>query len=267
MISMTFSHRVLTTPCAFIAALIVSVSLASDVQARSVTHQGSGISNVSGALLSASAEFEIVGSDLVITLTNTGLEDVLLQPDILTAMFFDVSGPLLGLNSGLGSAVLPVGSSVLFGGTDPGGVVGGEWAYAEGISGALSLPTAGQVTQNYGISSVGFGVFGGATFPGSNLQGPGAVDGLQYGITSAGDNPLTGQPAITGVNALIQNSVVFTLAGLPVGFTLDQISNVFFQYGTALVPTDPGFPGDVPAPGALVVFLAGAIGMRRRARC
>jgi hypothetical protein len=38
-------------------------------------------------------------------------------------------------------------------------------------------------------------------------------DGLQYGITSGSDNPSTGNAAVTGANALIQNSVVFTFSG------------------------------------------------------
>ena len=235
--------------------------------ATTVTYSGSGTSNVSGELLSASATFQTSGTSLIITLTNTGLADVTLQPDILTAMFFDVSGPLLGLDSTTGSAVLGGGSSVLFDAPPAGGVVGGEWGYAEGISGALSAGTGGLVTQNYGLSSAGFGVFGNPTFPGPNLDPPVALNGVNYGLTSAGDNPLTGQSAVTGDNPLIQNSVVFTLNGLPMNFDPStMITSVWFQYGTALVPTDPGYEGDVPAPGALSLLVLGGLGMRRRAR-
>lgn len=236
-------------------------------QASLITFSGSGISGASGAQLSASAQFDTSGSNLVITLTNTSTEDVLLQPDILTAVFFDVGGALLGLDSMSGSAVVPLGSIVLFGGTDPGGVVGGEWGYAEGIGGALFGATGGLLNQQYGISSSGFGVFGGPTFPGSNLDPPGALDGLNYGITSAGDNPLTGQSAVTGSSPLIKNSVVFTLAGLPVNFDPStQISNVWFQYGTALTPTDPGFEGNVPGPSAMSLLALAGLVARRRTR-
>jgi MYXO-CTERM domain-containing protein len=251
--------------CVSIASAVLAVGTTSAVNATSVTFSGSGISNASGQLLAASASFQTSGTNLIITLTNTSTADVTLQPDILTAVFFDVSGPLLGLGSG--SAVVPNTSSVLFGGTDPGGVVGGEWGYAEGISGALSGATGGLVTENYGISSAGFGVFGGATFPGSDLDPPPALNGVNYGITSAGDNPLTGQSAVTGANPLIKNQVVFTLTGLPVNFDpMTSITRVFFQYGTALVPTDPGFEGDVPGPGALTLLVLGGLGMRRRSR-
>ena len=46
---------------------------------------------------------------------------------------------------------------------------------------------------------------------------------------------------MTGSGGLIKHSVTFTLASLPVGFTLAEISNVSFQYGTAL--TEPNIPG------------------------
>src|SRR6185503_11805094 len=99
-------------------------------------------------------------------------------------------------------------------------------------------------------------------FPGSNLQGPASPNGLQYGITSAGDNTATGNTPVTGTNALIQNSVVFTLSGLPPGFNpATSISNVEFQYGTDL--SEPHFPG-VPEPATLVLMAGGALLMGRR---
>jgi hypothetical protein len=152
---------------------------------------------------------------------------------------------------------------VLFGGTDPGGVVGGEWAYLEGISSGTPNHA------NYGISSSGLGgLFGSPNFPGSNLNDPAALDGINYGITSAADDPTTGQTAVTGASPLIQSSVVFTLKGLPANFDPStRISNVFFQYGTALSPTDPGFKFTfTPEPGtiSLVAFGLIALNLRRR---
>lgn len=207
------------------------------------------LSGSSGSL-AASADFSVVGGDLQVTLTNTSAADVLVPADILTAVFFDLPGnpTLTSL-----SAALAAGSTVLFGVSDPGGVVGGEWAYGTGLSGAPSGATQG-------ISSAGFGLFGGATFPGTNLQGPAAVDGMQYGIVSAGDNPLTGNAPVTGANALIQNSVVFTLGDLPDDFSVDGITHVSFQYGTAL--TEPNFPPTVvPEPATMMLLGLGASGL------
>jgi hypothetical protein len=205
--------------------------------------------------LSASAQFDTVGSNLVVTLTNTSTADVMVPGDVLTAVFFDITGS--ALNLGRVSAVIGPTTTVLFGGTDPGGVVGGEWAYGDGLVG-----TPGNAA--YGISSSGLNYFGSAQlFPGSNLQGPVSPDGLQYGITSAGDNPATGNSAVTGANALIQNQVIFTLSGLPAGFDPStRITNVIFQYGTTT--SEPSIPA-TPAPGGLAILgLAGAVAARRR---
>jgi hypothetical protein len=192
--------------------------------------------------LSASAKFELLGGNLQITLSNTSTADVGVPSEVLTALFFDIYG-----NPSLSplSAVLGLGSVVWFGTTDPDGVVGGEWAYASGLSGA-----PGGAWQ--GISSAGFGLFGPHDlFPGTNLQGPASPDGVQYGITSAGDSLATGNQAVTGKNALIQSSVVFTLRNLPIGFQLDEntIRNVSFQYGTDL--RESTFSDGTPEPASL----------------
>lgn len=182
--------------------------------------------------LAASADFSISGSTLTVVLTNTSSSDVLVPSDVLTAVFFDISGnPTLTSVS----AVLTGGSTVFYDpdGQPAGGVVGGEWGYDTGLSGPSGAGSRG-------ISSSGLGgVFGQPTFPGNNLAGPAALDGLQYGLLSAGDNSLTGNGGITGSNGLIKNSVTFTLTGI---FSGNEVfSNVFFQYGTAL--SEPGYTG------------------------
>lgn len=115
----------------------------------------------------------------------------------------------------------------------------------------------------YGISSAGFGLFGPSTlFPGGPvLTSPTEPDGLNYGITSAGDDLSTGNSAVTGQQPLIKNEVIFTL-NCPVGFSESMIQSVYFQYGTALY--EGGF--EVPAPGSMALIgLAGlAAGRRRR---
>lgn len=243
----------LSAACATSITLALASLSASFAVAAPITH-----SAASGDL-AAAARFEVIGTDLVVTLTNTSNVDVLVQRNVLTAVFWDATGPLLNLNPAAGSAVLGVGSSVLFGGSDPGGVVGGEWAYAAGIGG--QTPNG----ANYGISSAGFGIFGAANFPGNDLDSPAAVNGINYGITAAGDNPATGQMAVSGSNPLIKNQVVFTLPGVPAGFDPSTaISNVGWQYGTALAPTDPF----IPEPGSALLLFVGALvaGGRMRSR-
>ena len=212
--------------------------------------------------LAASATFETSGTNLIVTLTNTSSADVLVPTDVLTAVFFNITGdPSLTPVSALicGTCV------VLFapaGGSGP--AVGGEWAYNPDL-GSPGGPGAG----DHGVSSAGFGLFGpGDRFPGANLQGPASPGGLQYGITSAGDDPATGNTPVTGTNALIKNSVVFTLSGLPGGFDPSTgILDVFFQYGTSL--EDPHFPGNpppaplpVPEPASLGLVGFGLVALR-----
>jgi hypothetical protein len=201
---------------------------------------------------SASVEFARCGSDLIVTLTNTSTADALVPTDILTAVFFEVVGnPTLTRTS----AVVPLGSSVFVGGTGvdetpPDRVVGGEWSYVNSI---VAVPP-----QNEGVSSTGLNIFGpGSRFPGDNLQGPDSPDGVQYGITSAGDNLLThtGNGGINGEH-LIKNSVVFTLGGFS-GEPDARILSARFLYGTSL--SEPQFEGQVPEPASIVLAVAGAV--------
>lgn len=230
-----------------VAAVIALFTMTAQVGATPITFSGSGTNSFTGQAISASATFDVVGTFLQVTLTNTGA-DVMAPSDVLTALFFNITGnPLLSRSS----ATLAPGSSVLFGGSDPGGVVGGEWAYTNSAS-------VGEASQ--GISSSGFGIPYAGKFPGSNLQGPWSPDGVQYGITSGSDNSATGNAAVTGGNALIQNSVVFLLSNLQPNFSLNQISNVSFQYGTSL--GEPNLPSNpVPEPATLLLLGSGLIGL------
>ncbi|MBI3839112.1 MAG: PEP-CTERM sorting domain-containing protein, partial [Planctomycetia bacterium] len=211
--------------------------------------------------LAASADFAVSGTDLIVTLTNTSSADALVPTDILTGIFVEMMGdPALTRVS----AMVPLSSSVLVGGTGadvtPGDrVVGGEWAYLNNLN---QVPP-----NNEGISSVGLNIFGPGSdlFPGPNLQGPSDPNGIEFGITSAGDNLLTGNGGLSGQD-LIKNAVVFTLGGF-FGEPSDKIKGVTFQYGTAL---DEGqFVGQTPEPGSLVLLglggaALGAYGWRRR---
>ena len=136
--------------------------------------------------------------------------------------------------------------------------VSGEWAYGTGLS------APGGATQ--GIGSAGFNLFGagGTPFdPGTNLDGPEAVNGLNYGMVSAGDDAMTGNtPLMT--NPLINHSVTFTLTFASIIDPSTDISNVFFQYGTTL---DDLTTTAVPEPSTIIVLCAGLLGLgytRRR---
>ncbi len=235
-------------------AIAAVLALAGSTMADSVTFSGSGGGR------SASAVFEASGTNLIVTLTNTSTSDISQPIFVLTGVYFDVSGGALSLTRT--SALIASGSTVINVGSQPaGGDVGGEWAYRSGLSGAVG-------NAAYGISSSGLGLFGpGDRFSGVNLAGPDSPDGLQYGITTAGDDASTNNGGTD--TPLIKNAVVFTLAGLPTGFDLTRLGNVGFQYGTSL--TEPQLLTVVPLPPAAIAgatALAGAalVGAARRRR-
>jgi len=179
----------------------------------------------------ASASFNLAGGNLTVVLTNISTADVLIPSQVLTALFFGVDGNILLTPV---SATLSGGSTVFFDSAPAGGIVGGEWAYKNSLVGAPG-------GLNEGISSAGFALFGGANFPGPGLDPPAAVNGLNYGITSAGDNSGTGNAAVTGNDPLIQNQVTFVLSGAGDSLT---INGAAFQYGTAL--SEPNICVDCP---------------------
>src|ERR1700722_15229067 len=140
--------------------------------ATSITFTGSGTDSEDGNARSASATFNVTGSDLQITLQNTGAA-ASAPSDVLTIVYFNLNGtPTLTPNS----AVLGAGSS-LYNPTSPhdSGSIGGNWQY---------LNTSGPNGATAGISTTGIGQFG----PTGNFGTPTApVDGAGYGIVNGGD--------------------------------------------------------------------------------
>jgi hypothetical protein len=136
------------------------------------------------------------------------------------------------------------------------GIISGEYSY---LGGGPTLMWGGE----QGLSAVGYGVFGpGNRFPGGNVADQGnPPGGLDFGLSSAGDDPTTHNG---GANrALVKNSVIFTLGGLPAGFNpLVDVTNVTFQYGTNM--EEPHITVPEPASASLLVTAGAVLLLRRR---
>jgi hypothetical protein len=229
-----------------LTGLALACLLASAALPASITYAGSS------GVLSAAATFEISGNDLIVTLNNTSTTVSGVPSAILTAVYFSLPD---------GVSLTPVSAKVDAGGTvvNSGGttaasglVVGGEWAFAN-VTSAL-------IAGNTGISSSGLGLFGPSDrFPGANLEGPTNPDGVQYGIATPNYTAAQANGGLAG-NSEIVGSVTFVLSGLPAGFSLSDISDVEFQYGTSL--SEPRVPADpVPEPASAMLIGSGMIGL------
>lgn len=218
---------------------LLALTFPLNAAANSITYSGSG----SG--LSASANFNLTGNTLQVTLSNTSMGDAANATYILLGVLFNTNTTLTPQ-----SASLPVGTTAYGSYTN----VGLGWEYLSGISAQ---------GMNSGISGAGYGIFGQSNFdPGfsQNLQGS------DYGIAPIGYTN-TGNASIK--DPIFQNSILFTL-NAP-NFSLSELGDsVVFQYGTSL--DEPSITvhrlTTTPEPSTFYLFGAGALGiiglLRRR---
>ncbi|MGD1020257.1 MAG: XDD4 family exosortase-dependent surface protein [Verrucomicrobiia bacterium] len=244
-----------------VVAAFAIVTLGATARGQTVTASGPGTEP--GETLGASATFAVSNLELIVTLSNTGTFDPVNANDVLTAVFFKVNGDLKltpqSADVAPGSSVidhphpLPLGFS---------GDVGSQWAYRNDL---IRAPNG----TDEGISSTSLKWFGTKNlFSSEKIKGFGSIGGISFGITTFDD--LGGHKRGNLKNqALAQNSVVFTFSGLPDDFSLSDISDVTFQYGTSVKAPDliGGAIANVPEPPTIALVVAGMIGALGAMRC
>jgi hypothetical protein len=248
--------RIVTGVVAVFAAAAVGVA------AHGETVWTTGPANEPGETLAASATFSISNLDLVVTLSNTGTFDPVNANDILTGIFFTLSGDLALTPE---SAQVEMGSSVVGHRLPVGftGDVGSQWAYRNHLVGATN-------GVNEGISSTSLKWFGTKNlFSRRKIKGFGSLGGISFGLTTTDDLPANDRGGLKN-KGLIQNSVVFTFSGLPQDFALSDISNVIFQYGTNLKQPElisQAMANNVAEPPTMALAAMGILGALAASRC
>jgi len=199
----------------------------------------------------ATADFSVSGGNLVLTLTNTAQGDLWDPAHVLTGLYFNIAGdPTLTAVS----ATTCVNCINNYPNPDPTNV-GGEWAFRQAPDLAMGA--------NYGVAATGLGLFGEKNLISPNpIRQPASPGGVDFGITSANDNPGTNGGLSTV--PLISNYVTFTFSGVSSSFDPSTIEVTGWQYGSSLGEAV------VPEPATLMLFgpaaLAAFAASRKRAR-
>ncbi|WP_413175829.1 PEP-CTERM sorting domain-containing protein [Anabaena azotica] len=240
------------------SAVALTVALqAPQAKAASITFTGAGTNTYSGSNnpLGASVTFDdaVNAGKLTIKLENKG-PGALAPSDVLTTVFWDYDGSPISFNldSAVGNIINNGSVTNNFNLLSPSPA---QWKLPN-----VTLPSGG-VTQKYGLSSTGLGLFNSAGGTGSPAYG------IISGYGSGANNAIT-------TNPYVKDFATFVLSGLPSNFDVTKISNIRFQYGTNL--TEPSFGGTngggggtkVPEPATMfgLGLVASGMAMARRRR-
>jgi hypothetical protein len=235
-----------------VVTVVAIAAISTVVHGQTFTAHGPG--DDPGETLAASATFSVSNLDLVVTLSNISTYDPMVANDILTGIFFSINGDPKLIPE---SAQVAPGSSVIDHSLPAGftGDVGSQWAYRNDLVGAPN-------GTDEGISTTSLRWFGPRDlFSTKKIKGFGSFGGISFGLTTLNDLPGNDRGGLKN-QAVIQNSVVFTFAGLPENFSLSDISHVTFQYSTDLrAPELETMMNGVPEPPTIVLVAAGLLGV------
>jgi hypothetical protein len=212
--------------------------------ATSITFSGGGTNGASGNNLSASAQFDLSGSTLTLTLTNTSISanNMYVPSDVLMAVYFGTTS-LTGLAPQ--TASLDGSTVVNPDGTD----VGSNWEFLGGFS-----PVRGLVN---GISASGLTVFGHGNF--NNCAASSTCNnlgGINWGLVPSFFPPPQGINGGVSGRTLVDDRLQFTLNTMP-DFSLASINNVQFQWGTSDTEFSATGTSSTPEPSTLILVGGG----------
>lgn len=212
--------------------------------AHAITFIGTGTNG--GYNLKAQATFSWSAGVLTVALKNTAVNPTDIPAHALSGVYWNMTGnPAMTKNS-----VALGGSSTI---VNPDG---GTFAKKYGFKGGITSASLG-VTNAYGLSSVGLGIFGKSDQFDSSGGGGSQLNGDDYDLISAAGH--ASQPQLNSI-PLVQDEVIFKMN--LASFNESDISNVRFHYGSdAADPTT----GVVPEPATMSLLgLALIPALRRR---
>jgi hypothetical protein len=263
------------------SSALAACAVSATVVAVPITFTGSSLLGTD--TLSASASFNIVGGQLLITLANTAPDDTTGQfvpGQGLSGVFFDIPDAftLTPVSATITSGTLIQGNfcDTTGGPSNPGDNAANCTAAQTNVSGEFGYALGGLPGgADRGVASSGYANFGSTSvFTLNNLDGPGSPNGANFELLSQNESAFNPNGGLDSI-PLIQGAVTFALNISGGTLTNTDISHVFFQYGTSL--TEAGFPGactgacvtvgELPEPGSLALAglaLAGLYAGRRR---
>ncbi len=193
-----------------------------------------------GFLPSGSAVFDISGSLLTVTLTNTSPTAMGGLGEVLTGLTWDISDA--GVSLATLTAVIGPGSSLVGNGATGDTDLSSEWAFRDDLDHGESA--TGVPLGSYGASSVGDLNFQEAWGPRdrfdttTNLFGPASPNGTQAGIVGPQDGANLFDPPFGNKGPWVQNQMVLTfeITGDLEDGDIENIQPIFGTDGATIIP-------------------------------